>query len=510
MSALKLSFIIEAIDRATAPVRAINERIERVTEPVRKVRASFNQLLQESHLPKLASQAKVVMEKFDGVTSSLRGIAGGALIVAGAAAAMWFPLKHVIDAGSKVNDTAAMLGVSAREYQRLAYALTLDGSSAEDAATAMRFLQRNAVEALSNNKEMAIWFRRAGISADFLRKNLRDPTALLYKLSDGMAKNITPAQRLAISQALLGRSSSRTVQTLARGSAALRELGDEAERLGAVMDDKTVAAMDDAGDSITRMERALGGVMNRITSAALPAIEKIVGRVTEWAVANRELIASRVAEYAERLIQNLPQIAETTMRVVGAIGSMITAADAVARAIGGWQNVMALVVGIMIGKAVIAVISLGSAIAALTPTIATLGAVLLASPIGWFLGIVALLAAAAYLVYKNWEPIKQFFVDLWETIKQTILQIDAATPEWIKKYTVPGMALSAAASAVRPSAAPIGAASAAGAAGGADVSGTINIKIDQDGRARVAAMQSDNRGVDFDIDSGPLFLGVGA
>src|SRR5262245_32767734 len=125
-------------------MRAVNERIERFTEPVRKVRAQFNQLLQESHLPRLAAQARVVSERFDGVTGALRGIGGAALIAAGAATAMWLPLKHVIDAGSKVNDTAAMLGVSAREFQRVSYALTLDGSSAEDAANSLRFLQKNA------------------------------------------------------------------------------------------------------------------------------------------------------------------------------------------------------------------------------------------------------------------------------------------------------------------------------------------------------------------------------
>src|SRR5574341_1348043 len=231
---LKLSFLIEAIDRATAPVRRINERIDKITEPVRKVRASFNSLLQESHLPRLADQATTIARRFDGVTSSLRGIAGAAFVVAGAGAAMWFPLKQIIDAGSKVNDTAAMLGISAREFQRIAYALTLDGSSAEDAATSLRFLQKNAVEAVTGNKEMATWFRRAGMSAEFLKKNLNDPTALLNRMSDAMMRLDTPAQRIAVTQALLGRGGARLAQTLSKGAAGLDRLGDEAERTGSV------------------------------------------------------------------------------------------------------------------------------------------------------------------------------------------------------------------------------------------------------------------------------------
>ena len=43
-----------------------------------------------------------------------------------------------------------------------------------------------------------------------------------------------------------------------------------------------------------------------------------------------------------------------------------------------------------------------------------LTAVLLANPI---LAIIAGIAFAAYLIYENWEPIKQFFADLWDEIK---------------------------------------------------------------------------------------------
>jgi len=540
MSALRLSFIIEAIDRATAPVRAVNQRIEKVTEPIRKIRASVNSLVRESGLTRLADQAKVVGEKFEGVKSSILSIGAAGLVAAAGAAAVWLPMKHVIDQGSRINDTAEMLGVSARDFQRLAYALTLDGSSAEDAATALRFMQKNAVDALTGSKEMTTWFRRAGMSADFLKKNLNDPIAMVHKMSDAMAKNLSPAQRIALMQALLGRGGARLVQTLSQGSAALNKFGDEAERLGAVMDDKTVSAMDAVGDMLTRMDRALGGVMTVVTTAALPAITRIATGVTEWAVANRALIATRVTEFVERLVKNLPHIVEVATQIASAVGSAITRADALAQAIGGWENVfkaIAIVQGIQLAATLY---QLGAAILALIPPIVSFGIALMATPVGWFIGAVALLAGAAFLIYKNWGPISEFFTDLWRGIvgaatssiefimdkvnsivafvKDVILKLDAITPEWVKKWTLPGAVLSAAANAVRPAAAanavrPAAAANAVrpavpsalpgrAGAGRADVGGTINIKIDQDGRARVASMRSDNPGVDYDVDTG--------
>lgn len=499
---LKLSFIIEAIDRATAPLRRVNERIAKVTEPIGKVRASFNSLLRESHLPRLAGQARLISQRFDGVTGALRGIAGAALIAGGALAAVVIPLNRTLDEAGRINDLAAMAGVGAREFQRLAFAFKLDGVNAELAAKGITDLTRRAAEAVSGNEEMAKWFTRAGISAEFLRKNLGEPAVLLDALADGVAKLATSGQRGAVMNALMSESGVKLVQTFARGSEEIRRLGDEAESLGEVLDDKTIGAMDEAGDSVSKMLSALNGIMKAVTVAALPAIERITSRVIDWSKANRALIATRVTQFVERLIQNLPQIAETTGRVLGALGKLIVFCDRVVSALGGIETIVAVVAGLLIGKLLVAVVSLGSAIVGLTPIIASLGAVLLATPIGWFLAGVAAIAGAAYLVYKNWEPIKQFFIDLWEGVRSAILKLDAITPDWVKRFTLPGMALSAAANAVRPDASP----SALAAAGSTDVGGTLRIVIDQDGRARVAALEKNNPNVDFDVDAGPMFI----
>ena len=45
---------------------------------------------------------------------------------------------------------------------------------------------------------------------------------------------------------------------------------------------------------------------------------------------------------------------------------------------------------------------------------------LLANPITWVVGA---LAGAAYLVYRYWEPIKEFFAGLWESIKGGVAKL---------------------------------------------------------------------------------------
>jgi len=173
------------------------------------------------------------------------------------------------------------------------------------------------------------------------------------------------------------------------------------------------------------------------------------------------------------------------------------------------------------------------------------GVALFTTPIGWFLLGVAAIAAAAFLIYKNWEPIAKFFTDLWEGVKgafgaaidwisakisaltgliaNAIVKLNALQPEWLKRFTLPGAALNALASAVAPAVAPQAVPSAIAAAAAAqgqapasgtaaagvqqtNVGGTIRIEIDQQGRARVASLTSDNRDVDLEVYSGQMMM----
>lgn len=62
---------------------------------------------------------------------------------------------------------------------------------------------------------------------------------------------------------------------------------------------------------------------------------------------------------------------------------------------------------------------LGKGIGEATVMLLRMGVAMLASPITWIVGAVGLLAAGAYLVYKNWEPVGNFFSNMWLKIKGT-------------------------------------------------------------------------------------------
>lgn len=72
-----------------------------------------------------------------------------------------------------------------------------------------------------------------------------------------------------------------------------------------------------------------------------------------------------------------------------------------------------------VGNLILAVGHITMAFSAVSGAIAGAGGViaLITSPIGIALIAIAALAGAGYLIYKNWDTIKAFFISLWESIK---------------------------------------------------------------------------------------------
>jgi tape measure domain-containing protein len=82
------------------------------------------------------------------------------------------------------------------------------------------------------------------------------------------------------------------------------------------------------------------------------------------------------------------------------------------------------------------VIIAGAIMGALVPAFAALaiGVWAAVAPLLPFMAAGAAVAALALLIYKNWEPIKNFFPELWEGIKTTVVNAANAVWEFLKAW----------------------------------------------------------------------------
>lgn len=252
----------------------------------------------------------------------------------------------------------------------------------------------------------------------------------------------------------------------------------------------------------------------------------------------------------ERIPALWDRVASVIDQVMGYVSPLVDTFGAVETAVGA--------VALLLGGPLLA------ALASLTAAFVSLGVAIMATPIGWILAAVAALAAAAALVYANWQPMSAWFVDLWtgvqaafngfvgwvqgafgaalsgaidavwarvkpvvDTIKAAIDGVMgmAASAMAIKDRVVgaAGSVLGGAKGAVegvagffgaggdqagRASAPPIGAAAVPVAgAQRVDAGGTLRIKVDSEGRARVAEARPADRRVDWSLDTGVVMAG---
>lgn len=98
------------------------------------------------------------------------------------------------------------------------------------------------------------------------------------------------------------------------------------------------------------------------------------------------------------------------------LGNLATAFSVVSKAVvfaAGWGKYLWMMrASIMAG--------LVPSITAATASVWAFTTALLANPVTWVVAGIAALAGAAYLIYKNWGPIKTFFSETWDSVVSTI------------------------------------------------------------------------------------------
>lgn len=126
---------------------------------------------------------------------------------------------------------------------------------------------------------------------------------------------------------------------------------------------------------------------------------KADGTLDEWA----QGIATRIIF----VLENAWNFAEGVWTVLQKLGGYLSIA---ADYVGGWENLAAVLAGIAFAPALI---STAAGIVQIATGLTMLTAALMGNPIVLIIGAIALGAAA---IYMNWEPIKAFFIDLWNGI----------------------------------------------------------------------------------------------
>lgn len=402
-----LSLIIKAVDRVTAPLRGIFGKVKAAS-------AGITGALDRVGLPVFTNSLKGVGGAVSGIgkavdSSARRLLALGATLgVTGAALNSFF--QGFADATGAIGDTAERTGISRERFQELGFAAKLTGSSAETLGGALQKMQINVGAATAGSKELREMFKGLGINIKDASGKLKSSDALFDTFVDRISKIKDPSLQAQAAVKIFGKSATELLPLIRGGSAGLKEMSDEARRLGLVISDDAVREGEAFGDTLDTIHAALSGVGNTIGSALVPQLNKLGTQLIETIVKYRPQIEAFATSFAANLPGNIEKITGLLGDLYDGVKPVIDIFSSLSDTFGA-ANLVFTALGLYIGGGlVMSVLNLAVALKGL-------GVAITLTPVGWFLAAVAAIGAAAFIVYRNWDAIAKFFEDKWASVK---------------------------------------------------------------------------------------------
>jgi len=377
------------------------ELVDRVTRPVRNVQQALSGLSRRAGLDRLASQARAVRAATGDMVSQFGALTRRLAVIGGATAGAVWGMRRLVGGFTEPADAAIKLSrrlsMTHEQVQLLmgAAGRMSDMGDSQMASNLESFSNRLA-QAAAGMGEPAKAMQWAGIALRDSEGSMRSSMDIMGDIADVMAGIDSEEMQTRFARAMFGRGGVGMINVLQEGREGLEREMDAWRRTGQLVDEDDAEQAERYNDNLGELDGTIRGLRNAVVIGLLPALNEWLETLNPLIQGNREMITGEILRRVSELWSGVQMVA----------GAVTWAADAV----GGFGNLLA---GLAVFMAAKFIVSVGAAILA----IGKFSWVLMTTPIGWFLGAVALLAGAAYLIYRNWDGIVEWFGDLWQGIK---------------------------------------------------------------------------------------------
>lgn len=305
--------------------------------------------------------------------------------------------SDIIDFMQRVGGTASMVKITDKNTAALGSTLLSLGERSETASTAINAVFSKLGAANTQSKPFMAMVKNLGLSTNELEKGMQtNAVGTIFKVMDAIKKMPEIAAKGGTSQidavaTLFGAEHWDTFSKLLKNRGELEkqlQLANSKDSKGS-MDREFMARMETNQAQMEIFKNRVSEVGISIGSILLPPLNTLLGKVGNLVTGFTTWIQQNPA-----LASSLVKIAVGGIAIIGAISALSL-------------GVLGLLGPLAMLKMTFSTLGIG---------FSALGAIF--SPAGLvILGIIAAVAGAAYLIYKNWEPIKGFFVGIWNTVK---------------------------------------------------------------------------------------------
>lgn len=212
--------------------------------------------------------------------ASISGIGQRLLTVGGLIAAPLLGAANLFSSmGDDVAKAAIRIGTTTEALSELRHAANLSGASAEELENGFRFMQRTITEAGQGSREAADNLRDLGLSFDDLRTLA--PDQQLEALAEQFQRLPRGAAQTAAAMGVFGRAGTRLIPLLNSGAKGIREMREEARRLGFSISGEDARAAEAFNDALGRLWMSVKMLSFNVGGALAPALQDIAAQLTE-------------------------------------------------------------------------------------------------------------------------------------------------------------------------------------------------------------------------------------
>lgn len=185
--------------------------------------------------------------------------------------------KHIVDAGDELNKMSQKTGIAVEDLSKLQYAAELSAVGTEALQKGLTNLSVGLIELASGkSSEASDQIKKLGIVVRNTDGTLKSSRQVLGELADQFAAMPDGVEKTAAAAAIFGkRMGAELIPLLNGGSAGLKDLGDEAERLGIVMSGALAKKSEEFNDNLSRLQKLSTAAGISIANALIPSLNAL-------------------------------------------------------------------------------------------------------------------------------------------------------------------------------------------------------------------------------------------
>lgn len=270
-----LTLTIKAIDKATAPLRAINKSISQATAPIRSMANHIKALSDEAGIPRLARGFRDVGSA---VRSTVGSVAKLGLGVAAMASAAGYGLARIVkgsvDSGDKLAEMADRVGLSVDAYAQLQFAAAQADVEQEQFNSSMDQFNKRLGESRTGGGELLGLLKKVAPEMAGQIKGAKGTEDALAIMGRAMVKLEDPGKRAALAAAAFGRGGLQMGQFLGQGAKAVDAARAEYLKLAGSQEEFARGA-GELDNALRRTEVAAEAAKNAMVTALFPALSEM-------------------------------------------------------------------------------------------------------------------------------------------------------------------------------------------------------------------------------------------